>query len=318
MTSPAVGVVVACFERPAGLEALLSALAKQTFADFELLVVDQVGDPVIRAMVERAAFAARYLTEIPPPRRQRRGRRPSNASRARNTGAVTTAAPVVAFTDDDCVPEPDWLENLTAPLRDGTGVIAATGPNRVLRGDAALPVEERFVGRRRPHLFAGQGGSSNLAVRRSDFLAVGGFDTSIGPGTASFGAEDQHLIWRLLIRAEETGTELACRRDAAVTDRVPEGWRAKLRQRWVYWSSYARFLRRERDDAGEDAAAALFREQSRDEVPRATWRALRGGHAFMAAEGMASEAGLLWGWYRGPRLAAFVPEIGPGSPARAD
>lgn len=54
MTSPAVGVVVACFERPAGLEALLSALAKQTFADFELLVVDQVGDPVIRAMVERA------------------------------------------------------------------------------------------------------------------------------------------------------------------------------------------------------------------------------------------------------------------------
>lgn len=311
MTAPAVSVVVACFERVDGLRALVSALAAQTLGDFELIAVDQVGDPDVKSVVAGAPFPARYLTEIPPGPSSVPRRRPSNASRARNTGALAATAATVVFTDDDCVPEADWLERLTAPLQSDPAVIAVTGPNRVLHGTDAVPVEERFAGRRRPHLFAGQGGSSNLAVRRDDFLAVGGFDTSIGPGTASFGAEDQHLIWRLLIRAEDGGRVVACRRDAAVTDRVPERRWAKLRQRWVYWASYGRFLRREDDVEGETAAGDLFREQSRREVPAATWHALHGGHVFIAASGVVSEAGLLWGWYRGPRLAPFSPELGP-------
>lgn len=316
MTAPALSVVVACFERADGLRALVSTLAAQTFADFELIAVDQVGDPDVKAIVADAGFPARYLTEIPPGPSVVPGRRPSNASRARNTGVLAATAPIVVFTDDDCVPEPDWLEHVTAPLRSDPTVIAVTGPNRVLHGTDAVPVEERFSGRRRPHLFAGQGGSSNMAVRRDDFLAVGGFDTSIGPGTASFGAEDQHLIWRLLIRAEDQGRELAGRRDAAVTDRVPAGRRAQLRQRWVYWASYGRFLRREAEVEDEETAALLFREQSRRDVPAATWHALGGGHVFIAASGLVSEAGLLWGWYRGPRLAPFAPEVGPSGDTR--
>lgn len=300
--APSVSVVVACYERPEGLAALVDALAAQTFTDFELVAVDQVADGRVGDLVDSAPFAARCTTEVPAGPRRRDGRPPSNASRARNTGLVASAAPIVAFTDDDCVPEPDWLERITQPLRRDRRAIAVTGPNRVLRGTDATPAEERFAGRRRPHLFVGQGGSSNLAVRREDFLAVGGFDTTIGPGTASFGAEDQHLIWRLLIRAEETGGYVVGRRDAAVTDRVPEGRRAKLRQRWVYWSSYARFLRRELDRDGDMVARNLFHEQARREVPRATLRALRGGHPFESLQGLVSEAGLLWGWYRGPRL----------------
>lgn len=310
MTTPTVGVIVACFERPAGVDALVAALAKQTFTDFELLAVDQVGDPRVESTVDGASFATRYLTVISQGRVPKHGRRPSNASRARNTGAVATDAVILVFTDDDCVPEPDWLEKLTAPLRGDPDVIAVTGPNRVLQGIDNEPVEERFAGRRRPHLFAGQGGSSNLAVRRHDFLAVGGFDTSIGPGTANFGAEDQHLIWRLLIRAEETGRSVACRRDAVVTDRVPGRRLAKLRQRWDYWSNYGRFLRRE-SSVGEAVARELFHEQSRREVPGTTRSALAGRHLFTAAEGLVSEAGLLWGWYRGPRFAPFAPEVGP-------
>lgn len=310
--TPSVTVVVACYERPEGLAALMDALTTQTFTDFELVAVDQVGDARVADLVDAAPFPARYMTEIPagPPRRD--GRPPSNASRARNAGLAAAAGPIVAFTDDDCVPEPDWLERITQPLRRDPGVIAVTGPNRVLHGTEATPAEERFSGRRRPHLFVGQGGSSNLAVRREEFLAVGGFDTTIGPGTASFGAEDQHLIWRLLIRAEATGRYVVGRRDAAVTDRVPTGRRAKLHQRWVYWSSYARFLRRELDRDGDTVAASLFREQARREVPRAVIDAARGGHLFETVQALTSEAGLLWGWFRGPRLGP--PQLMP-SPA---
>lgn len=309
--APSVTVVVACYERPDGFAALVEALGSQTYTDFELVAVDQVGDPRIEAIVAAAPIAARYTTAIPPRPSGRDGRPPSNASRARNCGLLAASAPIVAFTDDDCVPEPDWLDKITAPLRHDPEVIAVTGPNRVLRGEEAVPVEERFTGRRRPHLFAGQGGSSNLAVRREDFLAVGGFDTTIGPGTASFGAEDQHLIWRLLVRAEETGRYVAGRRDAAVVDRVPTGRRAKLRQRWVYWSSYARFLHREAGRNGDAVARALLREQAGHEGPHAIAAAIRGGHPFEALQAAMSEAGLLWGWFRGPRLPP--PEYLPGT-----
>ncbi|MFN8105596.1 MAG: glycosyltransferase family 2 protein [Acidimicrobiia bacterium] len=309
MTGPAVSVVVACFDRPDGVAALVAALGEQTVSDFELIAVDQVGDQRVKGVLDSAPFATRYLTEIPSGPSTVPGRLPSNASRARNTGALA-AAPIVVFTDDDCVPEPDWLELVTEPLRTDPGVIAVTGPNRVLHGADRLPAEERFAGRRRPHLFAGQGGSSNLAVRDKDFFAVGGFDTSIGPGTATFGAEDQHLIWRLLIRAEETGGAVACRRDAAVTDRVPASRGARLRQRWTYWASYGRFLRREFDAEGETAAADLFHDQSKREAPRAVAHMLRAGMPFGALEALVSDAALLWGWHRGPRLAPFVPEVG--------
>lgn len=115
---------------------------------------------------------------------------------ARNVGWRRATAPVVAFLDDDCAPEPSWPLGLLGAFADET-VVGAGGrisgtQDRAL--DAYVEVE-RLVdhGRDVP------GGvdylvTANAAFRVEALAAVGGFDEAF-PGAA--GGEDVDLSWRL-------------------------------------------------------------------------------------------------------------------------
>jgi len=102
---PVISVVVATFRRPDRCIRLMNALAAQTLPadDFEVIVVDDcsgdnTGD-VLAGLVSEVPFRLRPLTT-----HANRGPGP-----ARNIGWNAAEAPVVAFTDDDCVPDPGWL-----------------------------------------------------------------------------------------------------------------------------------------------------------------------------------------------------------------
>lgn len=111
---------------------------------------------------------------------------------ARNHGVAATTGEVVAFTDSDCVPEPDWLLVALAVLGDDE-VVAVAGdvrldlPHARPRGFAgcwesveAFPQAE-YVGR-------GFGVTANLVVRRSAGDLVGWFDAgAFSGGDVGFG-----------------------------------------------------------------------------------------------------------------------------------
>ena len=46
------------------------------------------------------------------------GTRPARQATARNTGARVASAPILAFLDDDCEPEPGWAEQAAAAFHD--------------------------------------------------------------------------------------------------------------------------------------------------------------------------------------------------------
>ncbi len=102
---PLVSVVVPTYRRPQRCARLLRALSKQTLppTDFEVLAVDDCsGDEtpdVLHALAREVPYRLVPLTS------------PKNGSpgRARNVGWRSSRAGIIAFTDDDCVPEPDWL-----------------------------------------------------------------------------------------------------------------------------------------------------------------------------------------------------------------
>ena len=174
---PAVTVIVPTYERHDQLDALMECLARQTIRDFEVIVVDQ---SATRWKPGGALpFDLSYIhTDV-------RG-----AVNARNAGAFHARGAVLAFTDDDCRPDPDWLE---AGLRyfEDAGVVGVEG---LVISDRAH--DERY----RPVTNLGFEGigfmTANLLLRRRTFMAIDGFDAQFDQ-PCHF-REDTDLAWRAL------------------------------------------------------------------------------------------------------------------------
>ncbi len=120
-SSPPTSVVVATRDRPEALARCLAALALQTAARLEVIVVD---DGSADAEATRAVVAG--ARTIGPEGAQwllidGGGRGPAAA---RNLGSRSASAAIVCFTDDDCVPDADWARRLSAAC---AGDAAAAG-----------------------------------------------------------------------------------------------------------------------------------------------------------------------------------------------
>jgi glycosyltransferase involved in cell wall biosynthesis len=156
---PRVSVVVPVRDRRDLLRELLNALEAQTYRDFEVVVVDDGSSDGSDAEAERATIAGRSVRLL---RADKLG-----AVAARERGVAAAAADVLAFTDSDCAPEPDWLAAGMAAFEDGVDMVhGLTQPARPMR-----PLE-RSVGAGDEGLFP----TCNVFYRRAAFDAVGGFD----------------------------------------------------------------------------------------------------------------------------------------------
>lgn len=140
---------------------------------FEVIVVDDGSPEPIASSLE--SFSGHLdLTVI---RQLNRG-----PAAARNTGASRAAGRWLAFTDDDCVPDRDWLAALSDRLRRAGPRTAIGGRTRSGHPDDPYAEASRLLERsRREQTLEGTNGlaflpTSNLAVSREAFHAVGGFD----------------------------------------------------------------------------------------------------------------------------------------------
>ena len=185
-------MAVATLHRPEGLARCLEALAAGTVKPTEVIVVDQGGlaGPIVAAFRER--LPVRCL------RQERRG-----LAASRNLALTEARSPVLAVTDDDCVPDAGWVaaldRALRSPERDAvTGPVLPLGPDSpglyaVSSRTSTSPAE--FTGRALPWL-VGTGG--NFAARRESILRAGGFDERLGAGSPGAAGEDMDLLYRLL------------------------------------------------------------------------------------------------------------------------
>lgn len=300
-----VSVVVVCFERVDGLRQTVAALEKQTFDDFELIAVDQTGLDELRTVVESARIRARYVY-CPIAGPPRNGRPASNASHARNVGVLESEAKIVAFTDDDCEPRPDWVEKITEPIRNNSDVVLVAGSSGTAE-DKGTGSETFHTDRSHPVFFPSMAGSSSLAARTDAFFDLGGFDTAMGPGTDVPGSEDNHLIYRALRYADSRGLRVAARRDAVVDD-APLTKRSKLERSWRYMPCFGMYLRREFEDSGDEAARDAYRWH-RHEHWLGIGRAFKKRSPYYMLYALVGGVRIVAGWHRRP-IPPFVAEIG--------
>ncbi len=224
MSRPDVAVVVATYQRAERLARLVRALEAQTFdaGRFEVVIVDNGSTDataeVLARLVATSSLTLRTLridvNDGPVP--------------ARNAGWRATTAPWVAFTDDDCVPSPDWLaEGLAVATADTAGTPSTTdrSPIGIVQG-RTLPATEPvkvWSATRRVEALSWLFEGCNLFVHRDALDASGGFDDRFW-----FYGEDTSMGWSVL----EAGYRAAFAPDAVVHHDVTRPpFRARLRER---------------------------------------------------------------------------------------
>ncbi|MEL7097641.1 MAG: glycosyltransferase [Pseudomonadota bacterium] len=179
MSLPPVSVVVVSRGRPEALRLCLTGLAQLSYPAFEVVVVaDPQGIAAARAHAFGATFKCVPFDE-------------PNISAARNAGIDHAAGEILAFVDDDAVPEPTWLTYLIAPFSEGR-VAAAGGYVRGRNGISLQWAGRRLDALGQPSVLALPDDAAraftpapgtaiktegtNMAVRRSVLRQLGGFD----------------------------------------------------------------------------------------------------------------------------------------------
>lgn len=212
--------------------ATIRAIRRQTWMDWELIVLGQGAREPLEAAVQQASAGDERVRYV---QLQDRG-----LSLARNAALAMVAGSVVAFTDDDCEPRPDWLQTLAAAfLADpelglvGGAVVSPETRGRLTSCPTISPAEALYdpaLDHKRPPAGWDWIGA-NFAIRRDVAEQVGTFDECLGAGADFPAAEDTDYKLRL----EAAGVRmLSTPRSAVVhTYGVRKGW-AVLRSQKNY------------------------------------------------------------------------------------
>lgn len=124
-------------------------------------------------------------------------------SRALNAALREARGEIIAFTDDDCIPSPDWVEHIVREF-DSDRELSVLGGRVELYDEKDLRQAILLSNCRRHVTSAWEICATpaiigaNMAFRKAVLKATGGFDPLLGPGTRCEAAEDVDLVYRSL------------------------------------------------------------------------------------------------------------------------
>jgi len=206
-----VSVVVPTYRRPDLLSRCLAALARQHAPhEIDVIVADDAGDEATRRVVQQLTSKRVRMRYV-----QVAGRHGPAA--ARNAGWRAAHGEIIAFTDDDCVPDSGWVAAGVGGFVED-GIAAVTGQTIV-----PLPAEPTDHAVTTAGLQRSEFVTANCFCRRDVLVALGGFDEQF---TAAW-REDSDLQFRILDR----GGKIVRITDAVVVHPVRQAaWGASLRE----------------------------------------------------------------------------------------
>jgi glycosyltransferase involved in cell wall biosynthesis len=228
---PSVSVIVPIYNGEADLPELLARLRGQRYPTdrVEYVLVDNGSRDRTPDLLQAAAASQGHFRVLTY-------RAIQSSYAARNAGLAVAQGDLLAFTDADCQPEPDWLAALVQPFADpAVGLVA--GEIKALPSTHWL---QRYADRKGTlsqhntlnHPFLPYGQTANLALRAQVLDQVGAFRPHLTTGG------DADLCWRI---QQATPWQLVQAADAVVYHRHRDRLK-DLRSQWYRYGCSNRYL----------------------------------------------------------------------------
>jgi glycosyltransferase involved in cell wall biosynthesis len=209
-----VSIVVPVYNRKDQIVRCVKALQEQNFSkdNYEIVVIDDGSAEDLAFLKE---FGVRYF------KKDNEG-----PGIARNKGAKMAEGDIILFTDSDCVPEPDWIEEMVTGFEENVGLVG--GETIEVKYNNLFDLFEKNIGN-----FEYYFPSNNMGVRKEMFERVGGFNTFYKyPG-----AEDVDLS----LKIQRLGYKLK-QVKAGIQHHHKKNLRKMLKTSFVYGRGDAQFL----------------------------------------------------------------------------
>jgi GT2 family glycosyltransferase len=223
---PRISVVVCTYNGAKTLHACLEGLMKLRYPDFEVIVVNDGSTDSTLAIAEK--YAVHVIST------DNRG-----LAAARNAGLRAASGEIVAYLDDDAVPDQDWLMHIAAAF-EGTDYAGVGGPNVPPAARSAIagcfadapgtPIHVLISDREAEHI-----PGCNMAFRKRALEQIGGFELEF-----RIAGDDVDLCWRLLAAGHRLGFTAA----ALVWHKPRNSIRTYWRQQREYGRAEAMLERR--------------------------------------------------------------------------
>lgn len=197
MSDATVVTVIVCTRNPGvKIRDTVTSILASTERRLSLCLIDQSDDDQVRRALDGVLDdpRVRYLTCAD------RG-----LSIGRNLGAEAATTEWLAFTDDDCVVTPTWLAGMVAPFTLDPRIAVVFGTVKPAPYDPALGFLPNYS-RTTPLLARSifdkhrvEGIGASMAIRRSAWVALHGFDEALGAGAPLHSAEETDFVMRALL-----------------------------------------------------------------------------------------------------------------------
>ena len=288
--TPYFSVIIPTRARPRTLAACLEALSNLDYPRdrFEVIVVDDGSDTPPHEVVAR--FSGRLDVTLLTQSH-------AGPGTARNTAAARARGEVLAFTDDDCAPAPDWLTRLASRFAQDKDVAVGGRTINALTNDPYAAASQLIMDVVYGYYNADGSrvrfvASNNVAFPKDGFQAVGGFDSSF-----RLAAEDRDLCDRWV----HNGFRIVYAPEVIVRHSHRMGLRGYSRQHFGYGRGAYRFQRARVGRGSGNLVNELGFYRS---LPGLVRRSVAQTHgpksvlpiALLAVWQLANAAGFVWEW----------------------